>query len=251
MDNWERDCRNLKKICRQIAAAAGEPRFYTEKKLEMQASLRSFEVDPMVRSCLGIAMDHGIYLGHGGSHIRKVAIDAGAIILIEGDLGGLLRLSHIAGVLHDICRSKPDHARAGAQEACRILKSFDLLDEERRMIVCAIRNHEAFKTAEPLGDPASQLLSDALYDADKFRWGPDNFTEMLWDIIDSRKIAFDILFSRFPAGLEATERLRGSFRTRTGKEYGPDFIDRGLEIGRKLQMEFERMLNDPGKGSGG
>jgi len=34
--------------------------------------------------------------------------------------------------------------------------------------------------------------------------------------------------------MEGIERVRETFRTRTGRIYGPDFIDRGIEIGMKF-----------------
>ena len=85
---------------------------------------------------------------------RVVAIDAGAIVLIETDGSPpnarisqrIFFLAHIAGVLHDIKRSEPEHARLGALEAERILRSFDLKEAEQIMIVKAIANHEAFQS---------------------------------------------------------------------------------------------------------
>ena len=38
--------------------------------------------------------------------------------------------------------------------------------------------------------------------------------------------------------VEGIERIRSTFRTPTGKTYGPDFIDRGLEIGRRLYAQY-------------
>lgn len=152
----------------------------------------------------------------------------------------------MAGVLHDISRSQPDHARLGSIEAGRILEerseAFSIEQDEREMIVQAISNHEAFQPAQKLERPDAQLLSDALYDADKFRWGPENFTRTLWDILESRggPVNIPALFKRLPRGLEGIERIRGSFRTGTGKAYGPDFIDRGLEIGRRLYELWEQ-----------
>ena len=103
------------------------------------------------------------------------------------------------------------------------------------MIVKAIANHEAFQSNEPLESPNGQLLSDALYDADKFQWGPENFTETLWAMLALRKTEnVPLLFQRFPQSMEGIERIRSTFRTPTGKTFGPDFIDRGLEIGRRL-----------------
>jgi hypothetical protein len=146
-----------------------------------------------------------------------VAVDAGAIVLVE--------------------REK-DHARKGADESGRILREFDLSEGERSAIVDAIGNHEAFRPVHPLDNPDWQLLSDALYDADKFRWGPDNFSEMLWDMVTRRNVPLSAVLGRFLGGLDGVGRIRETFRSETGRRYGPDFIDRGMEIGRRLYAEL-------------
>jgi len=92
----------------------------------------------------------------------------------------------------------------------------------------------AFRPCRAATGPGAQLLSDALYDADKFRWGPDNFTETLWAMLASRGIPLQTLLSQFLPGLEGIPKIRESFRTPTGREYGPDFIDRGLAIGKRI-----------------
>lgn len=234
-----------RKISEEIAAACGAPRFYREKFREVAASSEHFETHPAVRRALAIVTeDCGAY-GHGLSHARKVAIDAGALILIEE--AGIhdtptrmhhLMLAHLAGLLHDICRGHRFHARTGAERAEVILCEFDLTDVERKAIGDAIRNHEAFQPAAALDLPWMQMLSDVLYDADKFRWGPDNFTEMLWDIVAPIDVPMKKLLAHYLPGLEGLTRIRGSFRSRTGKEYGPEFIDLGLIIGRKLYDEL-------------
>jgi hypothetical protein len=38
--------------------------------------------------------------------------------------------------------------------------------------------------------------------------------------------------------MESLLRIRETFRTSTGKDYGPDFIDLGLEIGRRFYEEM-------------
>ena len=234
-----------RRICEEIAATFETPRFYREKVNEVDDSRRLFENNPIVQSCLDILATNESSYGHGLSHARKVAIDSGAIVLIEGihlakgnTLKRMVILAHLAGVSHDIKRSHSDHAIEGAKEAEKILKGFDLGHDERKAISQAIENHEAFKPCHPLNSPTDQLLSDALYDADKFRWGPDNFTEMIWDIIIPRKIPLSTVLDHFTTGLEGIEKIRDTFRTTTGREYGPDFIDIGLKIGRKLYSEL-------------
>jgi hypothetical protein len=242
-----RELQEARKLARKIARSIESPRFYREKKKEVEGSRRLFRLSPIVGTFLELVQERENGIGHGIVHVRKVAIDAGAISLIESDplrprpeVRRTVLLAHVAGVLHDICRLEKNHAQASAEEAERILKMHAMTEREVAAITGAIRNHEAFRPTDPLRDSLSQFLSDALYDADKFRWGPDNFTEMLWDMVEYRKASLDAVLKRFPKGMEGIERIRDTFRTRTGRIYGPDFIDRGIEIGVKFYKVISR-----------
>ena len=83
-----------------------------------------------------------------------------------------------------------------------------------------------------------RLISDALYDADKFRWGPDNFTTTLWDMLGYAKINIELFLAGYKKGIEGIKRIKDTFRTKTGKEYGPEFIDLGLKIGDEIYKEL-------------
>ncbi len=240
----DRELEEAKRLARKIAHSTGSPTFYTEKRREVEGSRRLFGASPLVRQCLNLVSEREDVIGHGIGHSRKVAIDAGAISLVEyaplrqrSEVRRIVLLAHVAGVLHDIRRLENDHAQASAGEAGMFLTRFDLSDREVLAIAGAIRNHEAFRPAEIFEDPLAQFLSDALYDADKFRWGPDNFTEMLWDMVEYRKASLDALLKRFLRGMEGIKRIRETFRTQTGRIYGPDFIDRGIEIGIKFYTD--------------
>jgi hypothetical protein len=54
--------------------------------------------------------------------------------------------------------------------------------------------------------------------------------------------------SLYPGALEYIATIKTTFRTSVGKEYGPQFIDIGLEIGRALlemiQSEYKDRLTD-------
>ena len=237
----DKEIHEARKLTRKIARSIDPPRFYGERKREVARSIRLFRSSPIVKDCIGLVREREGVAGHGAVHVRKVAIDAGAISIIENghvqkrsEVRRMVLLAHVAGVLHDIRRLEKDHAQASAEEAGSLLTRFDLSEREILAVTGAIRNHEAFHAAETLEDPLAQLLSDVLYDADKFRWGPDNFTDMLWDIVKYRKATLDAVLKRFPKGMDGIERIRETFRTRTGKIYGPDFIDRGIEIGMKF-----------------
>lgn len=236
-----RELQEARKLARRIVRSTDSPILYREKRKEVEVSRRLFRSSPVVRECLGLVREREDNIGHGIVHVRKVAIDAGAIALIENssirprpEVRRIVLLAHLAGIFHDIRRLERDHARASAGEAGKLLARFDLSEREIAAIVGAIGNHEAFRSADHLEDPLSLFLSDALYDADKFRWGPDNFSEMIWDMVEYRKAPLDAVLERFLKGMEGIKRIRETFRTQTGKIYGPDFIDRGIEIGMKF-----------------
>jgi len=144
--------------------------------------------------------------------------------------------AHCAGLLHDTMRKHKDHAEKGAAFAEEVLRFFEFPEDEIGEIVFAIECHEAFKTKEtacPSG-PDAQLLSDALYDADKFRWGPDNFTHTVWDMVSYARIPLPLFMTHYPRALDGIARIKKTFRSETGKLYGPGFIDIGLDVGQKL-----------------
>jgi hypothetical protein len=228
-------------LSRTIAVEVGAPRFYLERGREVALSRELFTAETLIAEGLRMVAERGACLGHGLTHIEKVAVDSGALILIEEEgktsddrVRRLVLLAHLAGILHDISRTESEHATRGAEEAGRLLTAFPLRSDECVSITEAIRNHEAFRPCRQTSSPAAQLLSDVLYDADKFRWGPDNFTETLWAMLAYRGVPLQTLLFRFPHGLEGIRKIRDSFRTPTGREYGPDFIDRGLTIGERI-----------------
>ncbi len=232
-------------IARRIACEVGEPLFYGQQAAHVETSAALFKADPLVQKAVAELGARPDRMGHGLGHATKVAVDAGAIIFIErgatdtvGKTRRLVALAHVAGVLHDIRREEREHARTGAEEVRRLLHDYDLRQGEQEAIAGAIANHEAFRPSQPMADADGQLLSDALYDADKFRWGPDNFSDMLWDMLSRRDVPLSAMLGRFLKGLEGIGRIRDTFRSGTGRRYGPDFIDRGMEIGRRLYAEL-------------
>jgi len=233
--------RKAREMAERFAAEAGVPLFYREGEGAVDLSRELFSSETMAREAVRIIAGQDDPIGHGLAHVQKVAVDAGAIILLEDgrpwedeELRRITLLTHLAGVLHDIRRTERQHAQRGAEEAARVLGPFALIEEERRAITLAIRNHEAFQPHEEPEDQAARLISNALYDADKFRWGPDNFTETLWAMLAPRRIPLNVVLPRFLHGLDSLRKIRETFRTETGRLYGPDFIDRGLVIGHRL-----------------
>ena len=116
-------------------------------------------------------------------------------------------------------------------------------DQERDDVSSAIRNHEAFKKRIPIKSPDGVLIDGCLYDADKFRWGPDNFTDTVWDMVSFHNPPLSEFIKHYPKGMQGIEKIKKTFRTATGKVYGPQFIDLGIAIGNQLYdmilTEFE------------
>ena len=235
---------SLRKRARQIVARYPPPDFYIQCATEVRRSRHIFETEPVLRQLRGrLATELDNDFGHGLRHAVRVALDAGALMLVEnrdcGDSEAVVNRSAVvaqsAGLLHDIRRKHPQHAVYGATIAGRLLADYSFSQQEVEDICIAIRCHEAFKDSTPAGRRVAILVADCLYDADKFRWGPDNFSDTLWDMLRCTNPAFAEFVSRYPDGIRSLEKIRDSFRTRTGRKFGPQFIDFGLSIGRELR----------------
>jgi hypothetical protein len=215
--------------------------------------MQCFDTDPVIirlREFVSRHIDNDF--GHGMKHASTVAIDAGAVILAEGASVGyseniLLRLLTIvqcAGLLHDIKRKHKNHAKLGASFAEKVLKSFPLTKKEIKMIHYAISCHEAFTDNIKPDTPESDFLSSCLYDADKFRWGPDNFSDTVWDMLSFFSIPLSKFIDNYAKGMDSIARIKDTFRTGTGEKYGPQFVDIGLAIGEKLFEVISIEFND-------
>lgn len=240
----------LKEKATAVARQIGPPSFYRAHKKELKRSLRSFSGSRVIHRCRSFIDESKLHPAHGIQHGEMVAIEAGAILQIESALGsGLLEKREelvlcvqIAGLFHDIKRNEEDHTSKGGKEAEKILEDFDLDARYKRYIAAAIRNHEAFKEVLASEDEEAKLVSDSLYDADKFRWGPDNFTTTLWLIMESSGIPADTLYRNFLEKMKGVGRIKETFRTETGRRFGPEFIDLGMEIGNEIYREMGSLI---------
>ncbi len=241
-------------LSRRIAASFPDPRFYESCASQLADSHRISQQAPLVGRCRKvIAGDLSRNPSHGLDHAEKVAVEAGALVLAEGARIGLqgphaneaAALAQVAGLLHDMRRGDADHAASGAIAAGSLLDILGVPEKDRQYVVRAIANHEAFVKPPITVSGTGKLVSDALYDADKFRWGPDNFTVTLWEMLRFSRASVVAVIPRFPEGMEGIARIKGTFRSHTGKAFGPEFIDLGLSIGNKL-YEFlrERFAGD-------
>lgn len=245
----------IRQRARQIVSQYPSPDFYKDHSLANELSLKYLETNPFtekLRSFVDEQLEDD--LGHGIEHALKVAIDAGALMIIENKLAEhsdnfinqRVSIVQCAGLLHDIQRRHEDHAVKGADYARQVLKVFPFKSHEIDDICRAIRNHEAFKKTLKASTFEGALVSDCLYDADKFRWGPDNFTDTVWAMVSFFNIPVAQFVDLYPEGMEKLAKIKHTFRTNTGKKYGPQFIDLGLAIGEELfdviQTEFAHLL---------
>ncbi|RMG67257.1 MAG: HD domain-containing protein [Nitrospirae bacterium] len=242
----------LKSRAEEFARKIETPEFYRRFQKEIALSRESLQRNNLLRQCINHFCLEQEGLGHGYQHCLSVAIDAGAIVIIEtssrpkqfeGSLEEMVTSVHIAGLLHDIKRDEENHAIAGAREAERVLDCFGIEERFKEYIIVAIRNHEAFKKEIPVHDKTGQLISDALYDADKFRWGIDNFTTTVWDMLSYSEVSPEEFYENYKKGMDYIERIKNTFRTPTGKRYGPEIIDAGLKVGRLIYEELKKELS--------
>jgi hypothetical protein len=245
----------IRERARQIASHFPAPDFYRDHAGANRYSQDFFEKDPVVKKLRQFVTDHlEDDFGHGLHHAIKVAVEGGALMTIEGKPAGYtaavtakrVRVVQCAGLLHDMKRKTKDHAKRGAVYARKVLSGYPLRADEIDDVCLAIHNHEAFKSKISIDTPQGILVADCLYDADKFRWGPDNFTDTLWDMVSFFKPSLNEFMDRYPQGMEGIEKIRSTFRTPTGKKYGPQFIDLGVAIGQELyeviKVEFSEYL---------
>lgn len=242
------------KASQEIAAAFPLPSFYTCCQEWLIISRNIFEKDWRVRKCRELAhKELSEDFGHGLHHAEKVALEAGALAYLETQKNRLAEsycyeagiLAQIAGLLHDLRRNEKNHAQVSAAAAKSLLRNAEFFPAEKEHYVTkAISNHEAFVEPEEMDTLLGQIVSDALYDADKFRWGPDNFTITLWEMLRFSKASIGRLIQRFPKGMKGIARIKDTFRSPTGKLYGPEFIDLGLQIGEKIYIYLRERFSE-------
>ena len=242
----------LRETAYRTAVTLPKPAFYGTHVAVIRRAEETLATNEIVRRCRTYLDASQLECAHGLCHCEAVARDAGAIVLIEAREGGIVQAGAealftaaiIAGLLHDIKRKEQDHAVRGSIEAEKILAGLGMSLRERQYIADAIRNHEAFQETFDRDDAAGRLVSDALYDADKFRWGPENFTTTLWLMVEAHNTPPEALHRTFKEKMKGIEKIKETFRTATGKRFGPEFIDQGIAIGNAIYDEMTTLLKN-------
>ena len=242
----------LQEVARQVAKTLPVPAFYEQHASAVRFADDHLLTSELLHQCRTYLDESQLECAHGLCHCESVARDAGALILIEApsrgiaapDAAGLFLAAELAGLLHDIKRKEKDHALLGSIEAERILKDLGMEKHYRKYITDAIRNHEAFKETREAVDKEGRLVSDALYDADKFRWGPENFTTTLWTIVNANETPPGSLYRMFKEKMKGIEKIKETFRTKTGLRFGPEIIDQGITIGNAIYQDMTIQLQN-------
>jgi hypothetical protein len=240
----------LQSTALRMARTMPRPIFYQDHLQHIRQAEERLKTSELIKNCRAYLDESQLECAHGLCHCEAVARDAGAIVLVEGReknmsasaIEPLFSAAIIAGLLHDIKRREQDHAVRGSIEAERILTTLGVDERSRTYITYAIRNHEAFKTTCDLDDEAGCMVSNALYDADKFRWGPENFSTTLWLMVTAHNTPIASLHQTFREKMKGIEKIKETFRTATGRQYGPEFIDQGIAIGNTIYEEMTAML---------
>ncbi len=243
----------LQREAERIAARHPHPEFYVRFKAPSALARKIYYHHPLptaLRESVQPYLQED--LGHGLFHSMRVSIDSATLICVElesnplgqAQLERLMMLGVCAGLLHDICRGQERHAAAGAQKAAILLRDFPLTAEEVEAICQAIHNHEAFVRPTPCPRPFAQLISDCLYDADKFRWGRDTFTHTLWHMMSQQGVDLPELIKKFPWGMSGILRIRDTFRTTAGRQFGPQIIETGMEIGKEIYHYLRQQFGE-------
>ncbi len=240
----------LQRTAQDAARSMPVPALYAEHAELIRGSEERLRTHSMIRRVMASMDESALECAHGMCHCEAVARDAGVLAAIEGpslgfaakDLGPLCLAASIAGLLHDIKRREQNHALLGSIEAERILSAAGMDSSHREYIATAIRNHEAFKEFRNPDDRAGRLVSDALYDADKLRWGPENFATTLWLIVEANSTPPEALHRSFREKMKGIEQIKETFRTAAGQRYGPEFIDQGIHIGNIIYQELSAAL---------
>ena len=66
------------------------------------------------------------------------------------------------------------------------------------------------------------------------------FTATIWEMVSFSRIPLSKFMEHYPRGMKMLSRIKSTFRTPTGRLYGPQFIEIGIAIGEELKAFIGR-----------
>jgi hypothetical protein len=237
----------LKRHARELSASRPQPAFVLECAEELSHASNLFFDHPLMlrlqNDALGFLNDA---CSLGVEHAKRVAVDAAALVLAEPSgldqeqRRRMALLAEMAGLLHDAMRHEDDHPEKGADLCLRLLRGYSLAPEERVWIAQAVSLHETDLPLAESGPECARLLSGAVHDADRFRFGPDIFAATLWEFCECDDWTLEEIARCFPKGPGHAAACTSGFRTEQGRRYGPALISEGLALAKV----YERLLQE-------
>lgn len=236
--------------CR-LAQTLQRPRFAASFAKEIECARLAFFEETLICRLRDEALNF-LYddFGFGIEHSRAVAMDAAAIVLAETaawpreQSRRMAILAILAGLLHDSTRLDEDSEAKAAELSQSILARYALTDEELTLVAGAIRDHDIREGYAPPSDPRAALLGAALYDADKFRYGPDIYVTSLWEFCDYEDMPTQHALKCFTAAESRLPELTGTFRSKPGRAFGEEHLECGARLMPLLVERFQTMLAD-------
>lgn len=116
-----------------------------------------------VRARLQLSGSAAIPFNHRWEHVQRVVQMA---LWLADKTGADRDIVEAAAWLHDICKSEPNHGKAGAAVAQTLLRKTDFPPEKIAVVVDAIARHVGL-TRPPDAAPMTPLEAAILWDADK------------------------------------------------------------------------------------
>ena len=216
------------------------PSLPTEKDLKKYKEMLFSEFPVLVKSVKKYLENQNVWLAHDYEHLVEVASLAGYIADYECKFRKLkgerkvriIRTSILAGLLHDIERHLgfgEEHMIKGEETANKLLVQVGI---DNKKVSKVVRQHDNtnFKAEDDL---ELEISYGSVFDADHFRYGlerEDTFWRMKEALGKStEEVIHDYKF---------LPPIRNAWKTRYGKNIGPELIDFGLAIAKHIEEKF-------------
>lgn len=231
----------LKKQSCRLARQHNLPSFYSDFAEEAAFSSDLFFNHPALLKLQddSVAFLYDDYM-FGIEHSKRLAQDA-CILMLAGGSGLSSQESRHTGLLAQVAAMIRDIECAGGESdrthgsAVTLLEGCNSLTSDEKKLVArasTCRSRPDF-SALPESDQL-RALAYSLHDAYWFRFGPDIFSTVMWIYCDYNQLSPAELVERFEVGVEDARYASDGFLTETGKKYGPEILQAGVEQGETM-----------------